>query len=485
MEDGSRTYNGIPQPDEWPPELEYDGSRQSMPVPYLDAPPEVIPIDVGRQLFVDDFLIETTTLTRRFHYPEKSEHNPVLRPETEVELDGGECPIAAPFNDGVWWDPTDRLFKMWYQAGWMRSTGYAVSEDGIEWHRPELDVVQGTNIILAPRAGYRRDGCCVWLDHETEDPDQRFKMFQYFRSSAAAFGSPPTSRSSPGRREVGEPWSGGEVYTSPDGIHWRGPTRTGLLGDNSTFFYNPFRKRWVYSIRTASPRRITGVRTRAYREHSDFLQGSQWDDDEPVIWAWSDELDVPDPQIGEVPQLYDLNAVAYESIMLGLIAIFRGPPNPVAAEKGVPKTNDLMLGFSRDGFHWDRPTREPFIPATRTQGTWDKGYIHAAGGDMPDRRRQPLLLLWRLVRGVAQTQREHGGFVSYGQRHVRRRQHRLRGLEEGRVCLDGRGTGRGFPHDQARYLRWAAPVRQRRHLRGCLTRRGAGQPRCRGGTLLR
>ena len=122
------------------------------------------------------------------------------------------------------------------------------------------------------------------------------------------------------------------------------------------------------------------MRTRWYREHADFLRGSQWDDDEPVIWAWSDELDQPDPGIGEVPQLYDLNAVAYESIMLGLIAIFRGPNNQAAAERGVPKTNDLTLAFSRDGFHWDRPDREPFIPATRTPGTWDKGYIHAAGG---------------------------------------------------------------------------------------------------------
>ena len=34
--------------------------------PYLVSPPAVIPIDVGRQLFVDDFLIEQTTLTRVF-----------------------------------------------------------------------------------------------------------------------------------------------------------------------------------------------------------------------------------------------------------------------------------------------------------------------------------------------------------------------------------------------------------------------------------
>ncbi len=42
-----------------------------MTVPYLQSPPSVIPIDVGRQLFVDDFLIEKTDLERTFHAAEK------------------------------------------------------------------------------------------------------------------------------------------------------------------------------------------------------------------------------------------------------------------------------------------------------------------------------------------------------------------------------------------------------------------------------
>ena len=123
--------------------------------------------------------------------------------------------------------------------------------------------MDGTNLVLARRPGYLRDGACVWLDHEATDRGQRFKMFQYFRSSG----------------EVGEPWAGGEVYTSHDGIHWGGPTRTGPLGDNSSFFYNPFRKKWVFIIRSGAH----GVRTRSYREHADFLEGSQWDEREPVM----------------------------------------------------------------------------------------------------------------------------------------------------------------------------------------------------------
>ena len=51
-------YNGIELPVQWPPNYG-EPTGAPMPVPYLDNPSDVIPIDVGRQLFVDDFLIET------------------------------------------------------------------------------------------------------------------------------------------------------------------------------------------------------------------------------------------------------------------------------------------------------------------------------------------------------------------------------------------------------------------------------------------
>jgi len=50
-------YNGIVLPSEWPPRITDPKSRSPREVPYLEHPPRVINIDVGRQLFVDDFLI--------------------------------------------------------------------------------------------------------------------------------------------------------------------------------------------------------------------------------------------------------------------------------------------------------------------------------------------------------------------------------------------------------------------------------------------
>ena len=46
-------YNGIRIRDNWPPRVEALTREPPLDPPYLAQPPEVIPIDVGRQLFVD------------------------------------------------------------------------------------------------------------------------------------------------------------------------------------------------------------------------------------------------------------------------------------------------------------------------------------------------------------------------------------------------------------------------------------------------
>ena len=140
-------YNGVALPDVWPPRnigMNYD----PMPTPYLINRPEIIPIDLGRQLLVDNFLIEQTDMERRSYTPRKMSFNPVLKPETELEQGIYGIPGASAKDGGVWWDPKDQLFKMWYEAGWLHRMAYATSKDGIYWERPNLDIVPGTNQIV-------------------------------------------------------------------------------------------------------------------------------------------------------------------------------------------------------------------------------------------------------------------------------------------------------------------------------------------------
>jgi len=378
---GELLYNGIRLLKEWPPRTLDPKSRKPIPVPYLESPPQVIPIDVGRQLLVDDFLVAETTLTRRFYQARKYVDNPVLKPETELELNDGYCPVATPFSDGVFYDAGDKIYKMWYHAGWFDATALAISEDGLHWERPEFDVIEGTNCVVPPRPDLFRDGVSVWIDYDATDPSERYKMSLYARTLETIARTDHTCHSvilgrvdSDLVRSKGYP-QGGRLFTSPDGVHWTERALAGPQGDNTTFFYNPFQKKWVFSIRSGRRKR-----TRDYWEHSDFLKGASWKASDPVFWAGADDLDLPDPMIGDETQLYKIDAVAYESLMLGLLQVHRGPSNSVCLAGGFPKITELTVGFSRDGFHWHRPDRTTFIAATRREGDWDRGYVHSSGG---------------------------------------------------------------------------------------------------------
>ncbi len=87
-------HNGIRLPQKWPPRIE-KLTRDPLPVPYLKSPPAVIPIDVGRQLFVDDFLIDRTTLKRTFHATRPHTANPLLQPDRSWEQTGTYHPTRT------------------------------------------------------------------------------------------------------------------------------------------------------------------------------------------------------------------------------------------------------------------------------------------------------------------------------------------------------------------------------------------------------
>ncbi len=352
---GEVLYNGIELPTPWPPRAE-KLTPEPQVCPYLSSPPAVIPIDIGRQLFVDDFLIEQTNLQRVFHTAEYVPENPVLRPDRPWEqIDG--IPHAMPFSNGVWYDPRDRLFKMWYMAGYLKSVAYAVSRDGRHWEKPELDIVPGTNIVLElPYC----DSSTVWLDHTEKDPERRFKM--------AIFEDKKEGRL--------------RLRFSPDGIHWSAVVKTtGDTGDRSTFFHNPFRGVWVFSIRQLIAVGDTErARMRYYHEGGDFLSAAGWAPEEPIIWVGADRLDPRRPDLDVQRQLYNLDGTPYESLMLGLFSIWQGPENKVCRAEGIQKRNEILLGFSRDGFHWHRPDRRPFIAVDDTPGSWRNGNIQSAGG---------------------------------------------------------------------------------------------------------
>lgn len=349
---GETLYNGIVLGSPWPPPLQYPAEHPVTP-PYLIAPPAIIPIDAGRQLFVDDFLIEDTNLQRVWHRPVYHEASPVLRPERPWEITNPTAertgtepnPSAMVFSDGVFFDPSDRLFKMWYMGGYGANTCLATSEDGIAWTRPSFDVVPGTNIVNRTT----RDSSTVWLDQFEGERGRRFKKALFYNDTL-------------------------NLFTSPDGVHWNAAGMTGFTYDRSTFFYNPFRRMWCFSLRDNQMLKTNSGRYRRYWESPTFAATETWNGRKAVAWVKADSRDFARPGFNVRPELYNLDCVAYESVMLGLFSIWRG--EPLEREK----INEVTVGFSRDGFHWHRPDRTSFLPVSDTPGQWNWANVQSAGG---------------------------------------------------------------------------------------------------------
>ena len=364
--------NGITLPSVWPPRYADPTAPKEMPVPYLKQKPEVLPINRGRQLFVDSFLISNTNLTSVYHKANYYDLNPVLKADRKWELTPEGYEYAAPFSDGIWYDDKDGKFKMWYLAGagyvdtlkHSLYTCYAESLDGKTWTKPSLDIVPGTNVVDT----MNRDASTVWLDRNEKDPSKRWKFFNVeYKPDYIQ-------------------WQYVLKY-SADGIHWSKPVaQSGAVSDRCTAFYNPFTNKWVMSMRHHCK---VSWRSRAYLEHADPEEAVSLahrlregvPDKHIVFWFTPDDKEKRHERYPDVdPGIYNFDAIAYESIMLGFYSQWQGPENHIARGLMIPKRNEIMLGYSRDGFHFARPSHSPFMPVNETDGAWNYGNMQSVNG---------------------------------------------------------------------------------------------------------
>ncbi len=363
--------NGIVLPDLWPPENTEPPEPVKMEIPpYLQKKPGVICINNGRQLFVDDFLIAETNMERIYYKPVAFSGNPVLKPDHNWEYTNSGRPYAAPFSDGIWYDEKDGKFKIWYLAGAGRLkydngfyTCYAESDDGKKWNKPMLDILPGTNVTDT----CLRDAATVWLDKYEKDPQKRYKFFN-----------------------IEPPWHIVLKY-SHDGIHWsREVVRSGSIGDRSTAFFNPFTDKWILSLRYNRRREDGSVsRERQYAENSDPAMlvnltsqtGKGSDDGNIVYWFGPEPGELSNPSFPDFkPGIYNFDAIAYESIILGFFTVHKGPENDVCRKLGIPKRNEISIGYSRDGFHFYRPENEIFIGVNESDIAWNYGNVQSVAG---------------------------------------------------------------------------------------------------------
>ena len=445
--------------------------------PYLQSPPKVIRIGVGRNLFVDDYLISWTNASRTFH---QAVHRAVVLRPTEAEIltadleqnnsqvhAGYRVHSARPMSGGVWYDANKGRFVMHYRCVWLipgRGRGcVAYSDDGVHWTRPRLhnkpdnSTAAGTwqqqssvdgggcqdskkaqrgepgsppaaprlpNELLmrAPSWMLREGGqLCnkvvpsfsatesftTWLDARPETPPaERWKgLVRYWKhtpmpqvlwvSADGEHWQPMTHRAghtvpllvSMAHRAVSV-----EIDARPSGREPSRPVFTGQVTDRAGFFHDPFRERWVFEVRDNLCRGgVSGhLRVALIREAQEG-GGHKWADlrthagwryqhvnhttqfgffcsstgraaDSPAPWYGADSLDCGGDSACD---LYHLDAIAYESVLLGQLAILNS-----SAVIQICKSTDLHLAFSRDGFHWSRAdeltARASPLPRRRT-----------------------------------------------------------------------------------------------------------------------
>ena len=327
---GEMLYNGIRLPSPWPPAVAWDDIKGRKPLPeppYLQSPPAVIPIDVGRQLFVDDFLIAQTTLDA--HLSSRRSiiaHNPVFT--------GGMV-----FSDGVWYDPKDQLFKMWYHANGAR----LYDLEG----RPPLGSRADSG---AERADRLADGLAR---PRGEGPARRFKMF---------------ARPVPNNDSRGL-W----VHFSADGIHWRHggrPVPAATAARSST-------TRSARSGSTASARLGPAAPPR-YWEVTDLVKGPQWR--QPGQPAEPSCGPAPTSSTRSEPD-YKVTPPAVQPRLRRLREPAAGPVHDLArAARTAPEAQRGLRRLQPRRLHWPRPDRRPFCPVSENKGDWNYGNVQSAGG---------------------------------------------------------------------------------------------------------
>ena len=322
-------------------------------------------IDFGRQLFVDDYLVDHTNgVVRHWNTPVKAEA-PVLRPTDERGGRVAGCTVAT--NGGLWWDPVIGKYRLWYETDWAGNLRYAESLDGIHWELPDLGKIAGTNRVFddeEEQTGKTVDSWSVWPDYKAANP----------------YGTWNLMVSAPGGTTTDT------MFTSADGRRFTKLGAAGYSGDRTTMHFDSILGKWVFSLRDFHE---PLGRARRFHAQDTFRPGrtpygfpyvgnpQPADTFLPEIWSEFDTLDY-----GPRGSLYNFDAVPYESLMLGVMEVLHNTPhdNGDGEEAGLPKQTSLRFAFSRDGRTYSPAPDSALKPSGWGSGRWDTGYLSAMGG---------------------------------------------------------------------------------------------------------
>jgi hypothetical protein len=297
-------------------------------------------LDIGsrKQLFFDDYLIETTMNTKPvLNRARKVDNNPVLRSDRPWE--GNHVTLSR-----VEFDLKDGIFKMWYSTqtygahlgdeGEVVVDGegghicLAYSKDGRSWDKPDLGLVEfegSTENNILPEENFRP---YFFQDLYEKDPSRRYKGLTRVEERGMQF----------------------DLYFSPDGLVWTPYEDNPIIdtyplpgrwGPTDFMGWDPIAEVYVAHMENCLHRRCPlGKRVIGRAESPDMVN---WSEAETIIVP--DEEDYPDTEF------YAMPTTTYEGIYIGLLWNFRTTNT----------THYPEVVFSRDGVHYQRNFREPLI----------------------------------------------------------------------------------------------------------------------------
>lgn len=332
-------------------------------------------LEIGdrRQVFIDGrFLDQARDVELVVHRPVKTNEITIA---PELPWEGNHI---GSYNSVL---KTGDTYHLWYRVG--LTMCYARSRDGIHWEKPALGLAEfngsrDNNIVIGRGAGGVPDagqGGMVF-----EDPN-----------------APPEERLRMALREAA-PGKAVNLLSSPNGIHWRLTHKAVLtytatderrhhLDSQNVIFWDDRIRKYVAYLRRNMRERGSQGRTIA-RTESDGLTGFLEAQESPLVLA-ADEME---PHLGEydIVDYYTSATFKYpwaqDAYYMFPVAYFHYVPGEFSEFREEAPINagplDTRFAASRDGVHWQRFDRRPFV-GTGMKGTFDSMEARVFYGMVP------------------------------------------------------------------------------------------------------
>jgi len=341
----------------------------------------IVPVGLQKQLLVDDYVIaEKQNITRELGKIDK--HGIVLKPTLPTDFHPYDhVPNGSPENVyaefarrlTVLWNEPYQKYQMWYRACGEAYTGYAESEDGIQWTKPLISGDGQSNLIT-----YRGANHGTFYEAAVMiDPTVQWGEAEKYK---AAY--------NPGNVKCA-------IAYSADGIHFNGyndgNSVTGRAADTfNQIIWDPIAGRYMLITRTdiGSSGGVTedrAARIMVHGRNNDLMNHPEaWLD--PVTIRVDNPAGETTPAGVAILQMEAMNIWVYENIYFGLMHVLTvgeltgsGGDIPVDEPRARPDSDviDYYIGTSRDGMNFDRSwiyARKPFVERGGA-GEFDKAMV--------------------------------------------------------------------------------------------------------------